>query len=101
MEVTSTKKVLGTPQCYAFAEAVRASMPWKLAFRDVLLTDMGAARICESAIMTGRLQHLTVTGTCLGFRFCTTLHAILRTRAGNTLTDLVLQGCGLGGHLDQ
>jgi hypothetical protein len=62
---------------------------------------MGAARICESAIMTGNLQHLTVTGTCLGYRFCTTLHAILRTKVGNTVTDLVLQGCGLGGHLEQ
>lgn len=98
MEVLSDVTV-STKQCYAFAEALRACMPTHLTFRDVLFTDMGAAKIVETAIMTGRLQNLTIVGTSLSYRFCSALYAALRLRHGNSLTDLTLQGCGLGNHL--
>jgi hypothetical protein len=99
VEVKSSS-IVGTRQCYAVADAVRACMPCRISFLDTVMTDMGAARIVEAALMSGRLEHLCITGTCLSYRFCTALYNCLRVRAGNSLTEIVLRSCGLGTHLD-
>merc|ERR1719443_514394 len=51
-------------------------------------------------MMSGRLEHLSVKGTCLSYRFCTALYNCLRVKNGNSLVELVLKGCGLGNFLD-
>lgn len=96
----SSLVVVGTKQCYAVAEALRACMPRKIAFTNTVMTDMGAARIAEAAVNGCRLESLRVTGTCLGYRFCTALYDCLRTKNGNTLSEITLRGCGFGLNLD-
>jgi len=97
----SNHSIESTRHCYAVAETVQVCAPKELLLVDAMLTDMGAARIVESAMMKGQLRSLNITGSCLSYLTCAALGTCLRTRAGASLTALSLRECGLGGDLDE